>query len=621
VKAVAVVVCAVAAFTLPACDSSSTTSSPDYVIDGCTPADREGRSVARVWDEAMLDAIRRDVPAPTVHARNLFHVSAAMWDAWAAYDPVAEGYFVDEKPHVDADEVEAAREAAISYAAYRVLLHRYSQAAGLQVTFDELAATMASLCYRDDVASTDGDSPAALGNRIAATVIDVGRDDGSLEAQRYVDTDYRSVNAPMVVAQPGAELRDPNRWQPLALSQIIAQNGLPIPGGVQRFVGPHWGGVASFAMAPSPDGLPVDRGPPPLLDAPDGGAAYKQAAIEVIEASSYLDPGDGVIVDISPGGIGDNPLGTNDGDGHDVNPQTGEPYEPNPVHRGDFARALAEFWADGPSSETPPGHWNTIANTVSDTPGFEFRLSGTGPELDRLEWDVKMYLALNGAVHDAAVAAWGLKGHYDSVRPISMIRYLGGLGQSTDPSAPAYHPSGLPLVPGLVEVVTADSTAAGQRHAHLSDHVGEVVVRSWQGNPDDPETEIGGVGWIRAVEWVPYQQPTFVTPAFAGYVSGHSTFSRAAAEVMTALTGDAYFPGGLSEWTVAQDALAFEAGPDEDVTLQWATYYDAADQAGRSRIFGGIHITADDYEGRRTGAQCGLAAWALALRYFDGTAA
>ena len=218
------------------------------------------------------------------------------------------------------------------------------------------------------------------------------------------------------------------------------------------------------------------------------------------------------------------------------------------------------------------------------------------------------------------MAAWGLKGHYDSARPISMIRYMGGLGQSSDPAGPSYHPAGLPLAPGLVEVVTPATAAPGQRHAQLAGHVGEVVVRSWQGNPDDPETEVGGVGWIRAVEWVPYQRPTFVTPAFAGYVSGHSTFSRAAAEVMTAITGDAHFPGGLSKWTVPEGSLTFEAGPTEDVTLQWATYYDAADQAGRSRIFGGIHITADDFEGRRVGSACGRQAWARAVTYYDGVA-
>ena len=110
------------------------TSAGSYVVDGCVRRDLNGWSVARVWDEALLDSIRRDVPAPTVHARNLFHTSAAMWDAWAAYDPIADGYFVHEK--LQAYDAKAAREAAISYAAYRLLLTRYSHAAGLQQTFD-----------------------------------------------------------------------------------------------------------------------------------------------------------------------------------------------------------------------------------------------------------------------------------------------------------------------------------------------------------------------------------------------------------------------------------------------------------------------------------------------------
>jgi membrane-associated phospholipid phosphatase len=119
---------------------------------------------------------------------------------------------------------------------------------------------------------------------------------------------------------------------------------------------------------------------------------------------------------------------------------------------------------------------------------------------------------------------------------------------------------------------------------------------------------------------LPYQRPTFVTPAFAGYVSGHSTFSRAAAEVLTAATGSPYFPGGLLEWKVAEGTLLNEAGPTTDVTLQWATYFDAADDAGISRLYGGIHIPADDLAGRRVGSRCGKDAWSRALRYFAGTA-
>ena len=238
-------------------------------------------------------------------------------------------------------------------------------------------------------------------------------------------------------------------------------------------------------------GVPIDPGPPPLLGTATD-QAYKDAAVAIIRYSSALDPTSGETTDISPGAFGGNDLGTNDGHGHALNPATGQPYPPDVVKTGDFARALTEFWADGPKSETPPGHWNVIANSVSDELDPDLRIGGSGPRIDRLQWDVKLYLALNGAVHDAAIAAWGLKGHYDSVRPISMIRYLGGLGQSSDPSGAAYDPEGLPLVPGLIEVVTAETTAPGGRHAALAGHEGEIAIRAWQGNPADPKTETVG---------------------------------------------------------------------------------------------------------------------------------
>ncbi|HEU4354244.1 MAG TPA: vanadium-dependent haloperoxidase [Actinomycetota bacterium] len=584
----------------------------------CRPvAAQAGWSVARRWDEAVLNAIRRSLPAPTVHARNLFHLSAAMWDAWAAYDPDAAGYFVDEK-HT-ADDPAAAREEAISYAAYRLLSHRYRTAVGGTDSLLEFGRLMEDLCYPTDVTTTKGGSPAALGNRIAAAAIEAGLADGSNEAQGYA-SDYASVNTPLEVTAPGPDrMEDPNRWQPLQLEQAVSQNGIPIEDTVQQFLGPHWGHVVGFALPDAgADGVPMDPGPPPLLD-PGPDDDFKAAAVEVIDKSGQLDPAQGVMVDISPGALGANPLGTNDGHGHATNPDTGEPYAPEVVNRGDFTRALTEFWADGPKSETPPGHWNVVANAVSDSPGFGFRIGGAGPEVDRLEWDVKLYLALNGAVHDAAVAAWGAKGYYDTARPISMIRYMGGLGQSSDPDGPAYDPDGLPLVKGLIEVITHRTTAPGGRHEELAGHEGEVAIHAWAGNPEDRETQTGGVAWILATEWVPYQQPTFVTPAFAGYISGHSTFSRAAAEVLTGITGSPYFPGGMSEWTVPAGSLEVEAGPTQDVTLEWATYYDAADQAGISRLYGGIHIAADDFAGRRVGSECGIAAWEQAQRYYGGT--
>jgi ASPIC and UnbV/FG-GAP-like repeat len=599
----------------PERDEQPATKAPSsYVVDDCVRPATDRESVARRWDEALLDAIRRDVPAPTTHARNLFHLSAAMWDAWAAYDPTADGYFVTEKH--EADDTRAAREAAISYAAYRLLLHRYSLATGVEKTFAELSSLMQALCYRIDYTSTEGDSPAALGNRIAATVIAAGRKDGSHEQQRYADPTYKPVNEPLVVKESEVVMHDATLWQPLALDRLVAQNGLPIPGSVQGYVGPQWGHVKGFAVEPSPRGLPIDPGAPGLGVPED--AAFKRAALEVIRKSSELDPADGKTIDIGPGALGNNPLGTNDGHGHDVNPVTGKPYAPNRVARGDYGRALAEFWADGPSSETPPGHWNVIANEVSDSPEMARRREQTGPA-DRLEWDVKLYFALNGAVHDAAIAAWGAKRVYETARPISMIRYLGWSGQSSDPGAPSYDPKGLPLVPGLVEVVTRASSAPGQRHAALADHVGAIAIRAWQGPPDDPARR-AGVGWILASRWMPYQRPTFVTPAFPGYVSGHSTFSRAAAEVMSSFTGSRYFPGGLFESRVPRGSLDVERGPSRAVVIQAATYYDAADEAGVSRIYGGIHVSADDFAGRRIGSACGKRAVALARRYFDGSA-
>src|SRR6266516_2803405 len=216
-----------------------------------------------------------------------------MWDAWAAYDPKADGYFVTEK-HTAAD-MQAAREAAISYAAYRILLWRYAQAAGLQKTFDELTSTMESLCYRPGFTSTKGDSPAALGNRIAAAVIRYGLSDGSLERQHYVDTTYTAPNPPLIVKQPGTAMHDPTLWQPLALDQTITQNGIAVPGKVQTFIGAQWGRVKSFALPASKKGLPIDPGAPPLGEPKD--AAYKDAAVDVIRLSSELDPSDDQRVD------------------------------------------------------------------------------------------------------------------------------------------------------------------------------------------------------------------------------------------------------------------------------------------------------------------------------------
>jgi hypothetical protein len=576
-------------------------------------------SVARHWNEQLLGAIRRALPNPPVHARNLFHLSVAMWDAWAAYDPVASGYLFHEK--LTAVDVEAARAEAISYAAYRVLSARFANAVGGEESLWEFRHLMRSLCYSTREKGVEGTTPAAVGNRIAAKILRRGLRDGSNEAGGYGNPAYVPANPPLVLADGGTTMADPNRWQPLQMDVAVSQNGIGTTN-VQTAIGTQWGAVAGFGeLDPDGDGLAIDPGPQPLLGDPATDAALKEQVVEIIRDSSLLDPAWETMIDVSPGALGANHLGTNDGTGHPVNPVTGQPYPRQMVNQADFMRAATQFWADGPASETPPGHWNVLANDVSDEleAAGALRIAGTGPVLDRLQWDVKLYLAVNGAVHNAAIAAWGLKGKYDSSRPISLVRYMGGLGQSSNPDRPSYDPDGLPLTPGLIELITPASSAEGGRHYRLRDHVGEIAVLAWGGYPKKPWRQTAGADWQLATEWTTYQLPTFVTPSFAGYVSGHSTFSRAAAEVMTAFTGSEYFPGGSSHYILERGTLIFEFGPSEDITLEWATYYDAADQAGQSRLFGGIHIQADDFTGRIIGSSCGVAAYHLALSHYAGT--
>lgn len=602
------------------------TASVDVTVE--VDIDLASQSVARWWNEFLLEAIRKDFPAPTIHARNLYHVSAAMWDAYWAYEdnkweralPV---FWKEELSESDWQGDRAAAQAeAISYAAFRVLMERYKNSEGKLRSEFGFRWLMEEMGYDPDFEGIEGNSPAAVGNRIGLAVLDANLDDGANEANDYEDpTEYVAANEPLVFELSGTTMANPNRWQPLAFEYRVTQNGIPVGESIQTFIGSNWRDVETFAVdRTGPQSFALDPGPPPLLGT-ETEAEFIAAAVEVIRFSSLLDPGDTELIDISPGGRLNNALGSNEGVGRSKNPYTGEPYAPNRVKHADYGRVLAEFWADGPSSETPPGHWNALHNEITDDPRFERRYGGTGEMLSPLQWDIQAYLALNGAMHDAAVVAWALKRQYDYARPISIIRYLGGLGQSSDPGGLSYHPQGLPLEPGLIEIVTEESAAPGERHEHLSDSIGEVAIFAWAGQPEDPHTEYGGVEWIRAVDWIPYQRSTFVTPAFAAYVSGHSTFSRAGAEVLTLLTGSPYFPGGLGEFHFeANEYLEFETGPSENLSLQWATYYDAADQAGISRLYGGIHVSADDLAGRILGARIGVEAFlqAHALRTGGG---
>jgi hypothetical protein len=616
------------------------------------------QSVARRWNELMLQAIREDFARPPVQARNLFHVSLAMYDAWAAYDTTAEAFFLGktwggyycqfEGVPVPAD-IEAARRKAMSYAAYRLLVRRFQFSPNAFLSISRFNTYMAELGYDTNNFSTDyasGD-PAALGNYIGFCLIFFSQQDGSNEQANYAITNYTPVNPPLDMAIPGnATMLDANHWQPLNLPGAIDQNGNPIPA-IQRFQSPEWGRVVPFAMTPADKDTFTrnnvnwyvynDPGPPPMLDTTANGDpsdAFKWNNAMVIAWNAHLDPTDSVLWDISPGALGNNqtPLPTtlaeyqtfydfkNGGmpgaTGHALNPITGQPYAPQVVPRGDYTRVLAQFWADGPNSETPPGHWFAIFNKVMDHPAFVRKFNGKGAELDSLEYDAKAYFVLGGAVHDAAISAWGIKGWYDNGRPVTSLRYMAGKGQSSDPGLPHYHPAGVQLIPGLIELVAAGDTLAGVN----GQNIGKIKFYTWRGftHIGNPATDFAGVGWILAESWWPFQRKTFVTPPFGGYISGHSTYSRSAAEALTLLTGDAYFPGGMGEFHIAANSnfLGLEKGPSVDVTLQWATYRDASDQTSLSRIWGSIHPPVDDIPGRIIGAKCGIGSYNLAKELF-----
>lgn len=610
-------------------------------------------SVARIWNEALLEAIRGDYARPTIHARNLFHTSVVMYDAWCIYDKNSKPYLLGNKVgnfenlfkgFQTSEEKISARNKTISYAAYRLLMHRFGSSPDIKESTRRFDEIMNQLGYDKSFISTDYSkgNPAALGNYIAKTVIDFGLQDGARESTGYDNAFYKPVNPPLEPAKPGnPTLIDPNRWQPLSLKTFIDQSGHLIEGSTPKFLSPEWGRVVPFSLRKEDATVYgggkftvyYDPGVPPYLNSIDDGADYKWSFSMVSIWGSHLNPHDGVIWDISPGSIGnvDNQSfperfsdypnffrlfdGGDIGKGRKLNPVNGLPYEVQLVPRGDYTRVLAEFWADGPHSETPPGHWFSILNYVGDHQLFEKKFEGQGEVLDNLEWDVKSYFILGGAMHDAAIAAWGIKGYYDYLRPVSAIRYMAGLGQCTDKSLKNYNKYGIPLVKGYIEVVEEGDTLAGTKN----ENVGKIKLYTWKGHSyiDDPAVDQAGVGWILADNWWPYQRPSFVTPPFAGYISGHSTYSRAAAEIMTQITGSEYFPGGYGEFIAQKNKfLVFEEGPSVDVKLRWATYRDASDQCSLSRIWGGIHPPCDDIPGRIIGEKIGMNAVEFAKKYF-----
>ena len=205
-----------------------------------TTAGAQTHSVARMWNEQLLEAIRNDFARPTVHARNLFHTSVAMYDAWAAYDETASTYFLNHSfrsfyCHFEGvskpADVQAAREEAISYAMYRLLKHRFKDSPRAAATMHNIETLFARLGYDPAFTSTNykSGSPAAFGNYLAEKLIAWGLRDGANEINGYLNDHYQPSNPPLDPKR-GANLsiRNPNLWQPLALESFVDQSGTVI---------------------------------------------------------------------------------------------------------------------------------------------------------------------------------------------------------------------------------------------------------------------------------------------------------------------------------------------------------------------------------------------------------
>ncbi|MFN0173327.1 MAG: DUF6851 domain-containing protein [Saprospiraceae bacterium] len=641
------------------------------------------QTVAREWNEALLKSIREDLARPHVQARNIFHFSVALYDAWAAYDDEASPYLLGKNVNgftcpcnnfPKPADVEAARKEAMSFAAYRFLMARFAKSPQSTLTVSRFRDVMAKLGYDPRNYSSDytTGSPAALGVYIAQCVLQMSGQDGANEGNNYVDTSYHPVHLPLEVVAPGVGKGiDPNHWQPLKLKRAIDLDGYPVLEcnclgrsystlidsvdengrrrftGTQSFQGSDWGKVKPFALKRQNrkihrrDGheyiIYYDPGKDffPRLDTLEGGGTSKDYMWNyalVAAWSALLNPEDTTRWEVSPRSMGNVQgypqhlsklpdfyglqSGHTPGTGHALNPHSRQPYASKMAPRGDYIRASVQYWAEGPKEETPPGHWLALLNYVSDQPQLSKKFNGKGELMNDLEWDVKTCFTLGAALHDAAIAAWGIKGLYDGARPITALRYLANRGQSTNPELPSYHPAGIPLIPGRIELVQKGDPLAGPKNVNL----GKIKFYAWKGPfaVTDPKNQTAGVGWVLGENWFPYQPQTFISPPFAGFVSDHAAFSHSAAEALSLLTGDVYFPGGLGEFTVKADSqfLRIEKGPTVDISLQWATYRDAADQASLSRIWAGTNAPFDDIPGRNIGAEVGKGAFHLAKTYF-----
>lgn len=587
-------------------------SSLVYAVDNTT--------IVQSWNDFQVNEIRMDNPNPPVHARNLFHGSALIYDIYC-------NFFKSSSPYLFSQEVPDYPsikdfESAVDFAMYTFIRNRYKQSRNYPNTLFDLQLYMLNRGYDLREKNINNDPFKIYGISVAHVYLQTFTDDGSLETgdgivdldkdrefdAPYHDSTYISKNTSLVISEPINTFQNIDNWQPLSFDLATTQNGL-VANQVQSFLGAQWGNVTPFSLTTDniQGGIYFNPGSPPTY-ANDRNLLLSELE-QVLEYSRRLIRGSSPLIDISPLSIGNNVLGSNSGRGYIRNPITKISYQPNIVVAADYYRAIAEYWADGPNSETPPGHWNLIAKKISEKYSSTQKIFGHKIAKNRLEWDAKLYFSLNGALHDAAIAAWACKRFYDSARPISYIR---NLGYSYSPHYQGS--SSYSFNDNITQFQIYTKELAIENNLPTRDEfVNTPILNSWK-HLDEFSNESSNKHLILAASWFPYQADTFVTPAFPGYVSGHSCFSRAAAELLSSFCDSPWFPDGIFEIHVKD--LEFDSREFNPVTLQHASFFDASDEAGISRIYGGIHINSDDIQGRWMGSMVGKNAARFAKSYF-----
>lgn len=222
----------------------------------------------------------------------------------------------------------------------------------------------------------------------------------------------------------------------------------------------------------------------------------------------------------------------------------------NPGRAGTRRKGIAEFWEDGPETPFPPGTWMVFGQYAS------LQAKNTLGE------DARLFLGLGAAMHAAGISSWDLKVDTDYVRPIRAVQDLSRFG--------------------LLEDADGNPANGSQFRAYSRD--------------------TGRVDRITGTDWETYQkQEGGYSPPFAEYTSGHSTFSSAGAEFLRRFTGSRKFGG-----KVAFD-LSFGFPNGGSTELAWDTWREAAVDAGRSRLWGGIHFPDGNTQGLKVGRDIGSA--------------